>query len=171
MGRRISVAFTLWALLVAGCDDGGGAKTGASAKPSAEPAPAASAETPKPTASAEGEKADDEKEEGGDDAGDAKDPTTPKGSIAAQIELLRAGDATKLAPWFTSRQRGKITKDVVEKVQGQAGMMNVDELVESVEMGEAGGKKTAKVKMKNGRTLTTLVQEGDKWLADTIWFK
>jgi len=38
-------------------------------------------------------------------------------------------------------------------------------------MGEADGKKTAKVKMKNGRTLSTLVETDGKWLADTIWFK
>jgi hypothetical protein len=28
-----------------------------------------------------------------------------------------------------------------------------------------------KIKMKNGRTLTTLVKTDGKWLADTVWFK
>ena len=31
--------------------------------------------------------------------------------------------------------------------------------------------KTAKITMKNGRTLTTLILTDGKWLADTIWFK
>ena len=38
-------------------------------------------------------------------------------------------------------------------------------------MTEADGVKRAKVTMKNGRTLTTLVLTDGKWLADTIWFK
>jgi hypothetical protein len=88
-----------------------------------------------------------------------------------QIELLKKGDAKALASCFTARQASKITPDVVEKAQGQASMMNVDELFASMEEGEVEGKKTAKVKMKNGRTLTTLVLTDGKWLSDTIWFK
>ena len=41
----------------------------------------------------------------------------------------------------------------------------------TVKYSEADGKKTAKIKMKNGRTLTTLIETDGQWLADTIWFK
>ncbi|HEX8286214.1 MAG TPA: hypothetical protein VF588_22830 [Pyrinomonadaceae bacterium] len=51
------------------------------------------------------------------------------------------------------------------------GFIIIDDLYASAEMGEADGKKTAKVKMKNDRALTTLVETDGKWLADTIWFK
>jgi hypothetical protein len=34
-----------------------------------------------------------------------------------------------------------------------------------------GTKTEIKIKMKNGRTLTTLVNVDGKWLADTLWFK
>jgi hypothetical protein len=46
----------------------------------------------------------------------------------------------------------------------------MDDLWASSEAGEYEGKKTTKVKMKNGRTLTTLILTDGKWLSDTIWF-
>jgi hypothetical protein len=95
----------------------------------------------------------------------------PKGSIAHQFELLKAGDAEKLKACFTDRQRDRITQELVDKGKGDAANYTLDELVASVEMGEDEGKKTAKIKMKNGRTLTTLVLTDGKWLADTVWFK
>ncbi|HEX7316165.1 MAG TPA: hypothetical protein VF297_19820 [Pyrinomonadaceae bacterium] len=67
--------------------------------------------------------------------------------------------------------RDGITKEVVEKAKGDAAKYTLDDLYASAEMGEADGKKTAKVKMKNGRTLTTLIETNGQWLADTIWFK
>lgn len=100
-----------------------------------------------------------------DDAADAKK------AIAAQFELLKAGDAEKLKEHFTDRQKEKITKEVVDKGKATAEKMTLDDLVASVELGEYEGKKTAKIKMKNGRTLTTLIQTNGKWLADTIWFR
>ena len=33
------------------------------------------------------------------------------------------------------------------------------------------GQLTAKIKMKNGRTLTTFVLVDGEWQADTLWFK
>ena len=95
----------------------------------------------------------------------------PKSSIAYQFELVKAGDADKLKNCFTTRVRDGVTKEVVEKAKGQAAQYTMDDLYASAEMGEADGKKTAKVKMKNGRTLTTLVETDGQWLADTIWFK
>ena len=95
----------------------------------------------------------------------------PKSSIAYQFDLIKAGDADKLKNCFTARVRDGVTKEAVEKAKGQAGQYTLDDLYASAEMGEADGKKTAKVKMKNGRTLTTLIETDGKWLADTIWFK
>jgi hypothetical protein len=37
--------------------------------------------------------------------------------------------------------------------------------------GESEGQKTAKITMKNGRTLTMLILTDGKWLSDTIWLK
>jgi hypothetical protein len=85
--------------------------------------------------------------------------------------LVKAGDADKLKNCFTTRVRDGITKEVVDKAKGQASAYTMEDLYASAEMGEADGKKTAKVKMKNGRTLTTLVETNGQWLADTIWFK
>ena len=95
----------------------------------------------------------------------------PKSSIAYQFDLVKAGDADKLKNCFTPRVRDGITKEVVEKAKGEAAQYTLDDLYASAEMGEADGKKTAKVKMKNGRTLTTLIETDGQWLADTIWFK
>ncbi len=95
----------------------------------------------------------------------------PKAVIAAQFALLVAGDVDKLKECFTERQKERITADSVAKGKASVGTMTLDDLVGAVEMGEYEGKKTAKVKMKNGRTLTTLILTEGKWLADTVWFK
>jgi hypothetical protein len=95
----------------------------------------------------------------------------PKSSIAYQFEQLKAGDVDKLKACLTPRVRDGVTKEVVDKAKTQAAQYTIDDLYASAEMGEADGKKTAKVKMKNGRTLTTLVETDGQWLADTIWFK
>jgi hypothetical protein len=94
----------------------------------------------------------------------------PKGSIAYQFELLKAGDADKLRNCFTERLRERITKERVDKARGNVGQLNLDDLFASMELGESEGKKIAKVTMKNGRSLTTLVQTDGKWLSDTVWF-
>ena len=96
---------------------------------------------------------------------------SPKDSIAYQFELVKEGNVDKLKECFTERLRDRITAELVEKGKSQASNYTLDDLVASVEMGEAEGKNTAKVMMKNGRTLTTLVQTDGKWLADTVWFK
>lgn len=95
----------------------------------------------------------------------------PKSSIAYQLELVKAGDIDKLRACLTDRVRENVTKDGVDKAKTNSVNYTIDDLYESAEMGEADGKKTAKVKMKNGRTLTTLVETDGKWLADTVWFK
>lgn len=101
-------------------------------------------------------------------SGSLKDP---KSSIAYQFELVKAGDADKLKNCLTPRLRDGVTKEVMDKAKTEAAKYTIDDLYASAEMGEAEGKKTAKVKMKNGRTLTTLVETDGQWLADTMWFK
>jgi hypothetical protein len=93
----------------------------------------------------------------------------PKSSIAYQLELIKAGDADKLRTCFTDRIKDRVTKEAVEKAKTEAAKYTIDDLVGSVEKSESDGKKTAKIKMKNGRTLTTLVETNGKWLADTMW--
>lgn len=95
----------------------------------------------------------------------------PKSSIAYQFELVKAGDLDKLKACLTPRLRDGLTQEALDKAKTSAAQYTMEDLYASAEMGEADGKKTAKVKMKNGRTLTTLVETDGKWLADTIWFK
>ena len=95
----------------------------------------------------------------------------PKTSIAHQLQLLQAGDAAQLKECFTARQQPKITKELVTSAQQTAQRMSLDDLVTTIQMGEFEGHKTAKIMMKNGRTLTTLILTDGKWLSDTIWFK
>ena len=95
----------------------------------------------------------------------------PKDAIAHQLSLLKAGDVEKLKACFTDRQKERITPEAVAQGKEAASKMTLDEMVASVEMGEYEGKKTAKIKMKNNRTLTTLIQTDGRWLADTVWFK
>ena len=95
----------------------------------------------------------------------------PKSSIAYQFDQLKAGDVDKLKACLTPRVRDGVTKEVVDKAKTQAAQYTIDDLYASAEMGEYEGKHTAKVKMKNGRTLTTLIETDGQWLADTVWFK
>jgi hypothetical protein len=96
-----------------------------------------------------------------DDLGDAK------AFITRQAEQIKNGDVAGLKDGFTPRLKDKITEANVKKAQAELGKMTIDDLVASV----AAGKDSLKIKMKNGRTLTTLVKTDGKWLADTIWFK
>jgi ATP-dependent protease HslVU (ClpYQ) ATPase subunit len=92
--------------------------------------------------------------------------------VEKQIELIKKGDANKLKDHFTERQRERITGDAVKAAKKTAADANIDDLVDSVTTDkDKEGRKTVKVKMKNGRTLTTFVEVDGKWLADTIWFK
>lgn len=107
----------------------------------------------------------------GDATSAAAAPTTPKAVIAHQLELLKAGNVDALRACMTERLRDKVTQEVVDKGKQQAGKYTIDDLVDAVEEGMDGANKTAKIKMKSGRSLTTLVEIDGKWLAETIWFK
>ena len=97
----------------------------------------------------------------------ADDLAEAKAFITKQVEQIKKADVAGLKEGFTKRLQGKITDANVKKAQPQVDKMTIDDLVESV----AAGKDSLKIKMKNGRTLTTLVKTDGKWLADTVWFK
>jgi RecG-like helicase len=91
--------------------------------------------------------------------------------IEHQLKLVKDGDVEKLKECFTKRLQDKITKESVTEAQKNTGKVTIDDLVKDVAVTEQGGTKRAKITMKNGRALTTLVLTDGKWLADTIWFK
>jgi hypothetical protein len=97
----------------------------------------------------------------------ADDLADAKALIGKQVEMIKKGDVTALKAGFTKRQQDKITEANVKKAQKEVGAMTLDDLVASV----APSGKDLKIKMKNGRTLTTLTKVDGKWLADTVWFK
>ena len=102
----------------------------------------------------------------------ATDPlATPRGSLEHQFELLKAQKVDELRPCFTARQQPRITAKAVAAAQADVGKMTMDDLYASETPAEYKGQKTMKVKMKNGRTLTTLVLTDGKWLSDTVWFR
>ena len=112
---------------------------------------------------------------GGEEISLEPEPTnplaTPRASVEHQLGLLVAGDIEALRACFTPRLQDRITAEAVAEGAKEAGSMTIDDLFASMEEGEFDGKQTAKVKMKNGRTLTTLVLTDGRWLADTIWFR
>jgi hypothetical protein len=97
----------------------------------------------------------------------ADEVSDAKAVIAKQIEALKKGDEAAVKKHFTERLRDRITADAIKAAQKQLGSITLDELVGSV----TSAKDSLKIKMKNGRTLTTLVKVDGQWLADTIWFK
>jgi hypothetical protein len=101
----------------------------------------------------------------------AQTPGTPREAIARQFELLKAGDADQLRKCFVADQRAKITAELVAKARGQASAYTLDDLVaEVIENGGDDGRSVT-VKMRNGRTLTTLKLVDGEWLAESIWFQ
>ena len=95
----------------------------------------------------------------------------PKKSLEHQLKLLKEGNVEKLKECFTKRQQERITKEAVAAGQKQAEKLKLDDVIKDVVVTEQGGTKAAKVTMKNGRTLTTLVLTDGKWLSDTVWFR
>lgn len=91
--------------------------------------------------------------------------------IALQLQYIQQGDVEAMKPFFTERVRKWITAESLELAKQQAASATPEELIHSVKIEEAGDEIQAKIKMKNGRTLTTLVPIEGKWEADTVWFK
>jgi Tfp pilus assembly protein PilN len=97
----------------------------------------------------------------------ADDLSDARAFITKQIEQIKKGDVEGLKAGFTKRLQEKITEANVKKAQKEAASASIEDVVASV----APSKDSMKIKMKNGRTLTTLVKVDGKWLADTVWFK
>jgi hypothetical protein len=97
----------------------------------------------------------------------ADDMADAKALIGKQLELIKKGDVAGLKPGFSARQQDKITEANVKAAQKEAAKYTLADLVDKVETKEGG----IKIKMKSGRTLTTLIKVDGKWVADTVWFK
>jgi len=97
----------------------------------------------------------------------ADDLADAKTFIGKQFEQLKKADVAGLKAGFTKRLQDKITEENVKQGGKQIGSMTIDDLVGSV----IPSGDSLKIKMKNGRTLTTLVKVDGKWAADTVWFK
>ena len=97
----------------------------------------------------------------------ADDLADAKAFIGKQVDAIKAGDLTAVKAGLSKRQSGKVTKEMIDKAKTEAAKYTLDDLVQKVE----AGKDTLKIKMKGGRTLTTLVKEDGAWKADTLWFK
>jgi hypothetical protein len=174
---RCFYAWWLAALVAAcGCGGNGGDKPGDQVS---EDGGKGGAPTPEDKGQGRGKPADRGPKEKGNNGGQPRNIgplADPKTAIAYQLGLLKAGDVNRLRACFTPRLRSRITPEAVDKARQEAAQLTADDLVGSVEMGEYKGKeykgrKTAKIKMENGRTLTLLVLFGDQWLADTKWFR
>ncbi len=87
--------------------------------------------------------------------------------IANQVELIKAGDTEGLRAAVTARLQDRVSAEALAVAVKNLGVMTIEDLVASVEASGDG----LKLKMKNGRTLTTLVKEEGVWKADTVWFK
>jgi hypothetical protein len=83
--------------------------------------------------------------------------------VKKQVEAIKAGDLAAVKGGLSARQRDKVTADMIAKAKGETAKYTLEDLVDKVE--------GMKIKMKNGRTLTTMIVEGGKLVADTLWFK
>ena len=97
----------------------------------------------------------------------ADDLADAKAFIGKQVEQIKKGDVAGLKAGFTARLQDKITDANVKAAQKEVEKYKLDDLVVSVEKKGDG----LKIKMKGGRSLTTLVKVDKKWAADTVWFK
>ena len=98
----------------------------------------------------------------------AMDCSTPKKTIQSQYDGIKSGAPLEaMKSCFTARQKDKITAEMLASAKTEVGKMTFEEIYAS----EEPSGDSVKVKMKNGRTLTTLVKDGSTWKADTLWFK
>jgi hypothetical protein len=97
--------------------------------------------------------------------------TISKNTLKTQIELMKKGDLENLKACFTERVRDVITLESMKSGLEGVTKYTLDDLVSKVVEGDYNGNRTIKIKMKNGRTLTTLVLIDGKWFSDRVWFK
>jgi hypothetical protein len=104
--------------------------------------------------------------------GDRGDVGWARSFITAHIAAIKSGDVAKVKSLLSERQRGKVTAAMVEAAKKEAAKYTIEELVASVQATPDEKAPTeVKIKMKNGRTLTTLIKVNGRWYADTLWFK
>jgi len=94
---------------------------------------------------------------------------TPEDAIRYQLRLIQMGRVNELRACFTERLRSEITEQILDKAQTDTDKFSFSKLVHRVVPSSDG--KQAKIQMKNGSTLTTLISVDGQWLADTIWFR
>ena len=99
---------------------------------------------------------------------DDQSMTTAKAVIGKQVEKIKAADVEGLRVLFTERAQGRINEASVKKAADLIKDMSIDDLVGGV---QAPDPNAIKIKMKNGRTLTTLLKVDGAWKADTVWFR
>ena len=164
MRRIASTGIVLLALFGWGCDDSSGTQTADSSSASSKPEASGKAKAKGKKGKGKGSAAPSSKPAAG-----GMDCSTPKKTIESQVAFIKKGgkvDAFKEC--FTPRIQEKIDQKRLDKSHDEASFYKLEELYGAE---EKSGDDKVKVKMKNGRTLTTLIKEGDKWLADTMWFK
>lgn len=97
------------------------------------------------------------------------DCSTPRKTIESQIAAIKKGTTVKeFRECFTKDKHNGIKQKKLDKSTKRAEAYDIDELYGSE---ENKGDDKVKVKTKGGRTLTTMVKEGDTWKASTLWYK
>jgi hypothetical protein len=96
------------------------------------------------------------------------DLSSPRSAVETQIARARAGDVAGLKACFIERLRERITEKNVEKARQRLEKLSMDDLVAEIRQKKPG---KAKIKMKDGRTLTNLVRKDGRWYAEKLWFK
>src|SRR5690349_16599828 len=93
----------------------------------------------------------------------ADDLADARAFIGKQVAQIKKADVAGLKAGFTKRQQERITEDAVKKAQAEVDKFTLNDLVESVTPVD---KDSLKIRMKGGRTLTTLVKVDGMWKAD-----
>ncbi len=98
----------------------------------------------------------------------ALDLSSPRSAVETQIARARAGDVVGLKACFVERLRDRIDEKNLKKAQERLEKLSLDDLVAEIRQKKPG---KAKIKMKDGRTLTALVLKDGRWYAEKLWFK
>ena len=108
---------------------------------------------------------------GNSDADAEKLKQVSRAIMARQLELIRQGDAASMKQFFTPRLHDRITPELLEKAKQGIEKVTPEQLVHELVITQTATGPVAKIRMKSGRTLTTLIVVNRKWVADTIWFQ
>lgn len=96
------------------------------------------------------------------------DCSSARKAIESTLTALQAkADADVVGTCMTDDAKAGITPEILEQAYAVAATTTIDQIYAEEEQTADG----IKVHMAGGeRTLTTVVQEGDQWKADTLWF-